>query len=365
MFKKHRPPVGSRPGTLIDIEEAAEPRIHVIDYSFDSVEERDVENSQASSLAEFRDRKSVTWVDVQGLGDVEILKEVGDTFGVHPLALEDVVNIPQRPKAEEYDDSVFVITCMITAPELPEVEVEQISIFVGSNFVVSFQERYGDVLEQVRNRIRQGKGPIRKSGADYLAYALMDAVIDAYYPVLEDLGEYLEELETVVIEHPTPDALQAIYRVRRELLVLRRSIFPQRELLSALIRDENLIFRDSTTPYLRDCYDHCAQVIDVLETYREICGGLMDVYLSGLSNKMNEVMKVLTIIATIFIPLSFLAGIYGMNFEHMPELHYKWSYPLFWIVIFSVAAGMLFFFKKLGWLDREEHPVNISKTSND
>ena len=365
MFKKHRSPIGSRPGTLVQMEEAVAPRIHLIDFSLENVEECDIEFNELDKLAQIRDRKSVTWVDIQGLGDIEVLRKVGDIFNIHPLALEDVINIPQRPKAEEYDNSVFIITCMITAPEVPSVEVEQISLFVGENYVVSFQERYGDVLEQVRTRIRQGKGPIRKSGADYLAYALMDAVIDAYYPVLEDLGEYLEELETKVIEHPTSEALQSIYCVRRELLVLRRSIFPQREVLSSMIRDQGVIFKESTTPYLRDCYDHCAQVIDVLETYREICSGLMDVYLSGLSNKMNEVMKVLTIIATIFIPLSFLAGIYGMNFEHMPELHYKWSYPLFWVMIVLVAGGMLLFFKKLGWLKADERGTLGSSEEED
>jgi len=350
MFKKNRPPVGARPGTLVAHEDALEPKITVIDYTHNTLEEAPLEVRELEKLERFKSTKSVTWIDVQGLSDIELLERLGQMFGIHALALEDVVNIPQRPKAEDFDESLLIITHMITAPTLPHINAEQLSIFIGPNYVITFQERYGDILERVRTRIRQGKGPIRKSGADYLGYALLDAVVDGYFPLLEGLGEYLEGLEERVISKPTEHTLKEIYEVRRELLKLRRLIFPQREILSTLIRDGSSLIKKSTYVYFRDCYDHAVQVIDVLETFREICGGLMDVYLSGISNKMNEVMKVLTIIATIFIPLSFLAGIYGMNFEYMPELKQDWAYPVFWITIITLGGGMLLYFKRLGWL---------------
>lgn len=350
MFKKHRPPQGSQPGTLITDADASAPRLHVIHYSGEEFEEAELEPSQVQTITSMRGGKGVTWVDIQGLANLELLQNVAEQFSIHPLALEDVTHIPQRPKAEEFDNSIFIITYMISAKELPEIDVEQVSLFLGPDYVVTFQERHGDVLEPIRTRLRQNKGPIRKNGSDYLAYAILDAVIDAYYPVLEVLGEYLEDLESEVIENPNEESLQRVYQVRREMLALRRSIFPQREVLSSLIRDGSKLFKKTTTVYLRDCYDHCAQIIEVLETYREICGSLMDVYLSGLSNKMNEVMKVLTVISTIFIPLSFLAGVYGMNFQHMPELKETWAYPTFWCIAISIAVGMLFYFRRLGWI---------------
>ncbi|MCC6221829.1 MAG: magnesium/cobalt transporter CorA [Deltaproteobacteria bacterium] len=350
MFKKHRPPVGAPPGALVVPLEAIVPRIHVIDYTGEHLVEREVGASELGDLLPMKKSKSVTWVDVQGLGDVELLREIGQIFDIHPLALSDIVHIPQRPKAEEYDSSVFITTFMIETSSLPLVHIEQISIFLGQGFVLTFQQNYGDIFDQLRQRLRQAKGSIRRYGADYLVYALLDAIIDNYYPVLEDLGEYLEEVERKVIEKPSTDILKSIYTVRCELLNLRRAIFPQREVLNFLIRDDSKLFKKTTHVYLRDCYDHCAQVIEVIETYREICSGLMDVYLSGLSNKMNEVIKVLTIISTIFIPLSFFAGVYGMNFHYMPELQLKWAYPAFWVVIVSLAIGMLLFFRKRGWL---------------
>lgn len=348
MFRKHRSPVGAHPGTLVPRTDSPAPRVSMIKYSATDVMELSI--SDIAELAELRDSRHVLWVDVQGMGKIEVLQQIGELFGLHPLAMEDVINIPQRPKAEDYDGLLYLVSMMIRAHEPHVIGFEQISIFLGPGFVLSFQERYGDIFDPLRNRIKHGKGSIRKSGADYLAYAILDTVIDAYYPALEALGEYIEELETQVIEEPSNAILSQVHNLRRELLTMRRTIFPQRELLSALIRDENKLIKKSTRTYLRDCYDHCAQVIDVLETYREVCSGLMDLYLSGVSQKMNDVMKLLTIISTIFIPMSFLAGVYGMNFEHMPELSKEYAYPLFWVAVLSIATGMLLYFRHLGWI---------------
>lgn len=350
MFKKLRSPSGSLPGTVTAHEKALAPKIHVIDYSVTDFAEYDMNPADVNQLTELKDRNSVSWIDVQGLGDATLIENIGQIFNLHPLALEDVVNIPQRPKAEDYEKIVFMVTFMLTTKNIPHIEAEQIGIFLGPNFIVSFQEKYGDVFEKVRKRLRLNNSPARKHGADYLAYALLDAIIDAYYPILEQIGEYLEELEIAVIDTPERSTIGAVYQIRRELLKLRRTIFPQRELISTLLRDQNNLFKKDTQIYLRDCYDHCAQAIDVLETYRDMAGQLMEAYLSGVNNKMNEIMKLLTVISTIFIPLSFLSSVYGMNFEYMPELKFYWGYPVFWFVMLALGFGMLRYFRQKKWV---------------
>jgi magnesium transporter len=351
MFRKRHPPVGARPGTLMIHSQAAAPTIRVMKYRPDHLEEHDV--SEVARLGDLLDENAVCWIDVQGLGDESVLRALAETFGIHPLALEDVVNVPQRPKVECYENHVLCITRMARPGEDHSIADEQVSLFVGRNYVLTFQERYGDVLDPVRNRIRQG-GPIfRSSGPGYLAYALLDAVIDGYYPIMEDFGEHLESLEDQIVAEPRAPILQEIHRVKRELLAIRRAIWPQREAVNTLIRDENALFSDTVRVYLRDCYDHCVQIMDVVETYRELAGGLMDVYLSSIGNRQNEVMKVLTIMASIFIPLTFMAGVYGMNFEHMPELRVAWGYPMLLAAMVVVAIGMTLYFYRKGWLARE------------
>jgi magnesium transporter len=265
-----------------------------------------------------------------------------------------VLSVPQRPKVEEYEDHLFMITRMISFNGT--LESEQVSLFLGRNYLITFQERPGDCFDPVRDRIRKSRGIIRKQGADYLAYALMDTLIDGYFPVLEAMGEGIEALEDEVMENPSQNTLQRIHEVKRSLLDLRRTAWPQREAISTLVREEMSLIRESTRTYLRDGYDHIIQVMDVVETYRELASGLMDVYLSSLSNRMNEVMKTLTIVATIFIPLTFVAGIYGMNFNperspwNMPELNWAWGYPTVWLVMIVVVFVMLVFFRRKEWL---------------
>lgn len=346
--RKQRPPVGAQPGTLAIATAALPPLVHVIDYGIDVIRETRLDSLEG--LVAYERQHLVTWYDVQGVGDERILQHFVESLDIHPLAMADAVNMPNRPKAEEYENFLFIITAMAKLNEIPRVELEQISIFLGKNYVLTLQRGYHDLLDPVRVRLRQGKGGIRKNGSDYLAYAILDTVIDGYYPVLEVLGEYFEDLETRVVEASTKQTLGEIYHVRREILTLRRVVWPTREAVSSLIRDESKYIKKSVRLYLRDCYDHCVEVIDVIENFRELAGDLTDVFLSGTSNRLNEVMKVLTIISTIFIPLSFIAGIYGMNFEYMPELKYKWSYPIFWIVILVTISVMLWFFYSKGWI---------------
>jgi magnesium transporter len=270
---------------------------------------------------------------------------------MHRLTLADIVNVPQRPKVEEHESYLFVLTVMASITSAMKLGVEQMGLILGDGYLLTFQHDYGDVFDPVRERIRDGRGPIRRSGSDYLAYALLDAVVDGYFPVLEQIGEELEELENEVVNNPDESILKRIYQAKREMLGLRRAVWPQRESISSLTRDEHPFISKTVRVYFRDTYDHVAQVIDIIETYRELAGSFMDIYLSSLSNRMNEVMKVLTLFATVFMPLSFLAGIYGMNFEYMPELKLRWAYPMFWIFILSIAIAMLTFFVKRGWID--------------
>ena len=326
---------------------AARPSIRVMKYKPDHLEEHDI--AAVAEVKDLLEENTVCWIDVQGLGDETILREFADLFSIHALALEDVVNVPQRAKTERYEKHTLCITRMALLRE-DGVESEQVSLFVGSNYVLTFQERAGDVFDPIRNRIRQGGPVLHSSGPGYLAYALLDAVIDGYFPILEVFGEKLEALEDNLVANPRPAVLHEIHQAKRDLLALRRAIWPQREAISALIRDEDPLFPETVRVYLRDCTDHCVQIMDGIETYRELAGGLMDVYLSCVGNRQNEVMKVLTIMASIFIPLTFMAGIYGMNFEDMPELHMRWGYPLLLAAMVVVAIGMVVYFRRKGWL---------------
>ena len=344
--------VGAPPGTLVVDPDAPPPVIRAFAYGPEEFIEQDVEDLE--SLRSLMGKWPVVWVNVDGLGDAETIRKLGEVFDLHRLVLEDVVNVPQRPKVEQYGDSLFLVTRMTILGD--RLEAEQVSAYLGKGVVLTFQERQGDCLDSVRNRIRKATGRIRTQGPDYLAYAILDAVIDNYFPILEEFGERIEALEAVVIDRPSPAVISQIHSAKRDLLTLRRAIWPQREALNWLLRETSPAITEDTRLYFRDCYDHVSQIIDMIETFRELASGLVDAYQSSVSNKMNEVMKVLTIIATIFIPLSFVAGLYGMNFDseksplNMPELSWYWGYPLALGLMGAMAIGLLVFFWRRGWL---------------
>jgi len=342
---------GLPPGTPVYVgrEEAAPVRISVIDYDEGNLVERQVDS--AEDCAPFRDRPSVTWIHVTGVHDSQLVQTLGNLYGLHPLVQEDILNTDQRPKVKDFDEYLFMAIKMLQWDAAhSEMTIEQVSPVLGKDFVISFQERPGDVFEPVRNRIRTGKGRIRTMGADYLAYSLLDAIVDAYFVVLEGRGEQIEALEDELVSNPSPATLPEIYRLRRDGLFVRKSVWPVRELVGALERAESSLVGDSMHAYFRDLYDHTIQVIDTTETFREMLSGMLDTYLSSLSNGMNEVMKVLTIIATIFIPLTFIAGIYGMNFKAMPELEWRWGYAAALVLMAAVAVGMILYIKRKKWI---------------
>jgi len=353
MFRKRNPPPGSSPGTLSVDERLPAPKVRIVSYTLDQIDDR--QDVNPSELAAALAGDGVTWVDVQGLGDESLLRLIAETFKLHSLAISDVVNVPQRPKAEPYDDYLFLVARTLSHHDSLNVEAEQVSIFLGANYVITFQERPGDLFEPVRERIRNAKGRLRRKGADYLAYVLLDAVVDGYYPFLEELGDRLAELEDEALENPTTATLKQTNHIRRTLQLLRRILWPQREAINSLIRDESPLISDSARIYLRDVHDHCAQIAEVVESYREVVGAVANSYLSVVSNRTNDVMKVLTVMASIFIPLTFMAGIYGMNFDHMPELHARFGYPVLIAAMLAVAGGMLFYFYRLGWLSSGSH----------
>ena len=342
---------GAAPGTLIADPNAAETQISAFSYGVDEIAE--AHKCRPADVAQLRGTAPVLWVDLSGLADVSAIEAVGGAFGLHQLTLEDVINVHQQPKAEVYEDYLFIVFRMLS-PAQP-AHGEQVSLFIGDNYVLTFQERPGDCFEPVRDRLRRNKGRIRQLGADYLGYALIDAAIDSYFPMLETVGEEIEALEDDVVADPKPVLVDDLHRIKRELLAIRRTVWPTREMLNTLIRDELPQITETTRPYLRDCYDHTIQLMDIVETYREIASSLLDVYLSSLSARMNEVMKVLTVIATIFIPLGFVASLYGMNFDraspfNMPELGWRFGYPFALGVMAAIAGGLIWFFRRRKWI---------------
>jgi magnesium transporter len=346
---------GAMPGTLNIEEDASPSRIVLIDYNDANATRLQLPTPEA--CAPYLDTESVSWVDVQGLGSEDVLRSLGHVFRLHPLVLEDMVNVPQRPKVEEYDDQLLIVTRMVTPHEDGDgFYSEQVSFILGKHYLLTVQEEPEiDTFRPVRDRIRTGAGSIRKHGPDYLTYALLDTIVDGFFPVLEAYGERIEDLEDEVIFDPSRKTVEKIYSIKRELLALRRAIWPQREAINALIRDGNRLVSADVQIYLRDCYDHATQVMDMVETYRELTSSMMDVYLSAVSNRMNEVMKVLTVISTIFIPLTFIAGVYGMNFDpgsspwNMPELKWYWGYPACLLSMGAIALALVLFFLKRGW----------------
>ena len=353
---------GSLPGTLNLKADAPPPKIVLIDYNETSAIRVKLESPEA--CAPYLDTESVSWVDVMGLGNQQTWQGLGKVFNLHPLVQEDVVNVPQRPKVEDYEDQLVIIAWMVTLkPSDGGFHKEQVSLILEKNYLLTVQEEPNyDCFSSVRDRIRNNKGIIRKQKADYLAYTLLDAIVDGFFPVLEMFGEQIEDLESEVVANPTPKTLNKIYKIRRELLSLRRAIWPQRDAINSLIRDGSDLISPEVRIYLRDCYDHAVQVMDMVETYRELAAGLMDVYLSSVGNRMNEIMKILTVISTIFIPLTFVAGIYGMNFNtekspwNMPELNWYFGYPLCIALMLAIASALFYFFWRRGWFENFSNP---------
>ena len=350
--KKRSKKAWMSPGTLMHIGEkkAGNIEVTVIDYNESAVQETTLQNIEECFA--LKDRPSVTWINLEGVHDTALIEKLGACFQIHPLTMEDILNTDQRPKYDDMENYVYMVLKMLQYNDKgADIVAEQVSLILGSNFVLSFQEGIkSDVLEPLRQRIRSGKGKIRKMGADYLAYAIVDGIVDNYFVVLEKLGEQIELLEEEVVTNPQPSTLQKIHHCKQEMLYIRRCVWPLREVIASLAKRESQLIQESTELYLRDVYDHVVQIIDSVETFREMLSSMLDIYLSSLSNRMNQVMKVLTIIATIFIPLTFLAGVYGMNFKYMPELEWHWGYPFILAVMIAVVCIMLFFFRKRKWL---------------
>ncbi|MDD8027365.1 MAG: magnesium/cobalt transporter CorA [Acidobacteriota bacterium] len=342
---------GLDPGSLVYVGEpkTGKPRITILDYDAENVLEK--EACACEDCFAFRDTATVTWINVDGVHEPSIIETIGGHFGVHPLILEDILTTSQRPKMEDLGEMLYIVLRMLEYDETKgEVRTDQLSLILGRNFLISFQEEEGDMFDPIRDRIRKAKGRIRKLGPDYLAYALLDAVVDQYFVVLEKLGERIEALEEDLVNNPRKETLHEIHKLKREMIYVRKSVWPVREVVAGLERAESGLIQPATDIFLRDVYDHTVQVIDNVETFRDMISGMVETYLSSVSNRMNEIMKVLTIISTIFIPLTFIVGVYGMNFKHMPELEWKWGYFLIWGVIMAVALAMADFFRRKKWL---------------
>ncbi|MSR07103.1 MAG: magnesium/cobalt transporter CorA [Gemmatimonadetes bacterium] len=346
--------LGAIPGELIPVglERDHTVKVTVIDYDATG-HCADWEPANLEEVVPLKETKTVSWINVDGIHEVPVIERLGQLFGVHALILEDILHSGQRPKIEDLGNCLYIVLKMLTPGEGKSgVEWEQLSMLVGENFLLTFQEKPGgDFFDPVRQRIRQDKGRIRKCGADYLAHALIDVIVDNYFVVLEGIGDKIEALEDEIMEHPAPDSLQKINHLKRGTLALRRAAWPLREVIANLQRSESPLVRADTRPYLKDVYDHCIQIMDTVETFRDILGGMVEIYMSSLSNRMNEVMKVLTIITTVFIPLTFVVGVYGMNFEHMPELKWEYGYALVLIVMLVLAYGMVLYFRRKKWIE--------------
>jgi len=351
LIKKRSEKVGLPPGTLVHIGERKTDtaKITILDYNEMQFQEKEVE--KVEECFPFKDESTVTWINVDGIHQIEILEKLGNYFGLHSLVLEDILNTDHRPKMEDFGDYIYVVLKMLHYNDKSnEAAAEQVSLILGSNFVISFQEMQGDVFNAIREQIRGGKGHIRRMGADYLAYALIDTIVDRYFIILEGLGEKINDIEEELVANPTSRMLQTIHNLKTEMIFLRRSIWPLREIVSSLERAESALIKETTAVYLKDVYDHTIQVMDTIETFRDMISGMVDIYFSSVSTRMNAVMKVLTIMAAIFIPLTLIAGIYGMNFKYMPELEWPWGYPTVLFIMVVIGVSMLVYFRKKRWL---------------
>lgn len=351
ILQKKSQTIGLSPGSLVHLGERREEavKLSVIDYDLENLNIRDLQSVEEAFP--FKNSPTVSWLNLAGLHDTEILQKIGNHFGIHPLVMEDVLNTGHQPKSEIYDDYLFFIIKMITYDEKEKrLDYEQVSMILGENFLISFQEKAGDLFNPVRQRIETTKGRLRKQGPDYLLYALLDVIVDNYYLVLEKLATDIEDLEARALTEPVRELVHEIQRLKSEVVLLRKSVWPLREAVDDLMVEDSNLVSAFTQPYLHDLYDHTIHVIDTIETFRDMISGLMDVYLSSLSIRMNDIMKVLTIIATIFIPLTFIAGIYGMNFENMPELKWSFGYQMIWLIMILTSGALLLYFKKKGWI---------------
>jgi magnesium transporter len=349
IFRKRH--VGLPPGSVVFVGDEKTTDIHfsVLDYTADKLEETRYDDVEA--VLPYRDSPTSTWINVTGVHDADVVRTIGEHFGLHPLIQEDIAHTGQRPKLEVYDDHIYIVSKMLDHNgEDQHLRAEQVSFVLGGSYLLSFQEDPGDVFEPVRNRLREGRGRIRTAGTDYLTYALLDVIVDHYFVILEELGGRTEELEDEVLDDPQPETQEGINSLRRDLIFMRRMTWPVRELLSQLERLESPLWSDDTRPFVRDTYDHAVQVLDLVESLRDVVGGLTDLYMTSLSNRMNEIMKVLTIIGTIFIPLTFIAGIYGMNFEYMPELRVWYAYPVAMAAMLAIAGALLIYFRRRDWI---------------
>ncbi|MDH3514079.1 MAG: magnesium/cobalt transporter CorA [Gammaproteobacteria bacterium] len=349
--KKRSHKAGLPPGTPVHIGErkSETTRVTLMHFDVDRVTERDI--STPEEIRALREGPGYNWFIITGLHEVEKLTAIGSAFDLHPLVLEDVLNTDQRPKFEDYGEYVFIVLQRLgNGATTPEIMTEQISLILGRNTVISFLESESEIFDGIKERFRANRGPQRKLGADFLVYALMDYVVDNYFAIFEKLGERIEMLQDSLIAKPTPESLQTLHALKREMLFLRKSVWPLREVVSAMQRGDSPLIQKETRMYLRDVYDHTIHVIDTIETYRDMLSGMLDIYLSSLSNKLNAVMKVLTIIATVFMPLTFIVGIYGMNFRFMPELGWRWGYPAVLLLLIVIAGGMLFIFRRKKWI---------------
>jgi magnesium transporter len=351
MISRRIQKTGLAPGTPIHIGERRTESTKITVFEYDASHVRERQLGSVEECRECKDSKGVVWINIDGIHDISVVETVGKIFDIHPLVQEDIVNTNQRPKVEEYDSYLFAIVKMLYEEQNTSVlQTEQVSMIVAPRIVISFQEKEGDVFNTVRERLRTGKGLVRQRGSDYLAYCLIDAIVDHYFLIIENLEDRILPLEEQVIDDPQPRVLQSIHHLKNDLVFLRRSLWPLREMLGRLDRDRLPLIQDDTRPFLRDVHDHTIQIIELLESFQEILSGLMDVHLTSISNRMNNIMKLLTIIATIFIPLTFVAGVYGMNFKYMPELAWRWGYPAVLGVMVLIFVGMLIFFKRRNWL---------------
>ena len=350
-IKKVSKKKGLSPGTLVLVGEKKKYEVEIKVFDYDQTELEEKEIKEIEECFPYKEKSTASWIKVNGIHELEIIEKLGKHFDFNPLVLEDIVNTDQRPKLEDFEDYLFIVLKILHYDrENDEVKSNQVSIVLGENYVVSFQENKTDTFDPVIARIRKVKARLRRMGSDYLAYALVDAVVDNYFAVLEKIGDRLEDLEQELMSNPTEDTLALIYRLKKEMLFMRKSVWPLREVVGGMQREELELINEKTMPFIRDAYDHTIQVIDTIETFRDILSGMLDMYLSSISNRMNSVMQVLTIIATIFIPLTFIAGIYGMNFENMPELRWEMGYPVILIVMVAIGTAMLLFFKRRSWL---------------
>ncbi len=349
--RKRTRKTGLPPETLVYTGEKKDEAVKISVMDYDEATFNETELFTVEACIPYKNKPTVTWVNIDGVHNVAILEKLGDCFELHRLVMEDILSTDQRPKMEDYGDYVYIVFKMLSSSKTGDIVTEQTSVILGANFVLSFQEgNDGDVFNLIRDRLRNAKGRIRKMGADYLAYSLLDAVVDNYFVVLEKIGDKIELLEAELIENPTQKTVQSIYHLKREVIFLHNAVWPLREALNSLGKHESSLIRESTAPYLRDVYDHVIHVIDSVDIYREMISGMLDMYLSSVSYRLNAVMKVLTIIATIFMPLTFVVGIYGMNFKNMPELEWRYGYPLVWLTMIGVTVFMLYYFKRKKWL---------------